>query len=137
MTSDLWRQVFAVIGAIVDRGDGLDAACGIPARRMPAGPEDRHCRRSGAPRPDEIECCAVPFVRVLIGARSKLGFVRRDLHGDAAAGGSLVAAARQAPARPKSRWRGVLVAAVFGERDVAWSRTGRFQRRRIVRSCGR
>jgi len=44
MTSDLWRQVFAVIGAVAI---GATAWTRLAASRTTcqAGPEDRHCRR--------------------------------------------------------------------------------------------
>ena len=69
MTSDLWRQAFAVIGAVCDRGDGLDAACGSPACYA------SWVRTTGiveARRRDADGTVAAPLhvCQVLIGARS-------------------------------------------------------------------
>ncbi len=45
MTSDLWRQVFAVVGAVAI---GVTAWTLQPRRACRLGPEDRRCRRPGA-----------------------------------------------------------------------------------------
>lgn len=97
MTSVIWRQVFAVVGAVVIGATAWARLAASPPDG-PGGPG-----RTGTivgpatPRPDETSATPPRSSRVLIGARLKLGFVKRDLAGDASAG-LLVAAVRQVPA---------------------------------------
>jgi hypothetical protein len=60
MTSDLWRQVFAVIGAVVIAATAWARLATSPSGG-PAGPEDRHYPTLGRPRPDETS--AMPPLR--------------------------------------------------------------------------
>jgi hypothetical protein len=73
-----WRQVFAVIGAVVI-GDGLGAACNIPARRIGRARKTGNVVGPATPRPDETSSTPSRTPWVLIGARPKLGLFRRDL----------------------------------------------------------
>ena len=82
ITSVPWRQVFAVIGAVVI---GVTAWARLAAS-PPGGsgaPEDRQCLGPATPRPDETSSTPSRTPWVLIGARPKLGLFRRDLTADA------------------------------------------------------
>jgi hypothetical protein len=110
-----------------DRGNGLGAACSIPARRIGRARKTGNVAGPATPRPDETSSTPSRTPWVLIGARPKLGLFRRDLTADAgpmdrlwrrgaprAAGCSCDVGAF--PCRLSS-----------GMRDFAWNSKGRFQ----------